>query len=176
MQQFDYQIKKVRKLTLTKQDRKLDEYFTNEMDHQSWLAAAKSLQESLTDTVILRSIQQMPPEVFAISGTQIVEKLKRRRDDLQKYASQYYRTLAKRVAVNGSVEKEHFNVRKVENNHVFVAVYRLDEQGKREDLPYYERTFHPNETKRINLAGNGGNDVFEIEGKIKKLRIEVQKG
>ena len=55
MQNFDYDIKDVK--TLNFEERNIDRFFTNEMTLNDWVNAARSLQQSLTDSVIELSIQ-----------------------------------------------------------------------------------------------------------------------
>jgi hypothetical protein len=176
MQNFDNNIKNVKRLTLTSKDRKLDEFFTNELNKDEWLKAAAALQESLTDSIIIRSISELPPEVFAISGREIISKLKQRRDKLQHYAAQYYLTLAKEIDINGSNQKEHFEVKKISDNQIAVSVYRINNKGEKDIVPYYKRTFNSNETKRITLYGFDGDDVFDVYKDTKPFKIIIQKG
>lgn len=98
MQPFGYKIKSVP--ALTSQDRKMDRIFAKEMKLDDWLETAAYLQQQLTDTVIIQSIKQLPPEVFAISGNTTIEKIKARRDDLHLYAKAFYMALAKELKKN----------------------------------------------------------------------------
>ena len=52
----------------------------------------------------------MPPELFTISGEEIIAKLKSRRDDLQRYAKEYYEYLAKTVTILGSEKTEKIEI------------------------------------------------------------------
>ena len=154
----------------------LDHFFTTEMTYNDWKAAAAELQQALTDSVITVSIQQMPPEAFAVSGKEIIEKLKRRRDNLQKDAARYYRVLAKSVDVNGTEGKEHFEVKKGEGNKTIVSVYRVNIQGQKEAAPYYRRVFDAAETERIIIYGFDGDDVFDVDKEAQGIEVRVEKG
>jgi hypothetical protein len=174
LQRFDYEIKKVK--TLTSADRSLDKFFATEMTYEDWRNAALALQHLLTDSVISNSIRQMPPEAFAISGMEIIDKLKYRRNKLQETAARYYYVMAREVEINGSKQKEYFEVKTLPNKQVVANVYRADDIGKRESIPYYHRLFNSEETKRITLYGLGGDDVFDIDKEIRKIKIVVKKG
>lgn len=174
MQNFDYKIKNVK--TLTSQDRKVDRVFTNAMTLQDWLAAAGNLRRSLTDSVIVQSIKELPPEVFAISGHELIEKLKARRDNLEKYATQFYSVLAKKVEINGSEKKEYFEIRTVGGNGVSVAIFRMTPSGQKEATPYYRRVFFRSQTRSIILNGFGGEDIFDVQGKARGIRLTQHPG
>ncbi len=174
LQNFSYTIKNVK--TLTSHDQMLDRFFANEMNYNDWIQAAAMLCQSLTDSVITISIQQLPPEIVAVSGTEIIEKLKQRRNKLEAYAARYYYAIAKSVDINGTILKEHFEVKKRANNQTEVNIYRVNNQGQKEVAPYYHRTFNPGETKRITIYGFGGDDVFDIDKDIHRIKIIIQKG
>src|SRR6185295_3786663 len=55
MQHFDYKVGKMKDFNW--EERNIDRFFTNELELKDWMAAAKSLQESLTDEVIEQSIK-----------------------------------------------------------------------------------------------------------------------
>ena len=100
MQKFDHSIKSVP--ALTSQDRRMDRVFASKMHLNDWLEAATYLQSRLTDTVIIQSIKELPPEVFAISGNAIIEKIKSRRDKLHVYAEAFYSMLVKDIKRKGT--------------------------------------------------------------------------
>lgn len=170
MQSFEPTIKNVKKTTLTKHDRSLDKFFTNEMDLNDWLQSAEFLKQVLTDEVITTSIKNLPPEIFAVSGAEIIEKLKLRRNNLHVYAAHYYEELSKKVEVYGSALQEYFEVRST-GNSITVNVYRTGANGQKEKAPYYQRNFSPKETNEIFLKGLGGNDIFSIENNVHGIKI-----
>lgn len=167
LQPFDYTIKDV---TITEK-RFLDRFFTNHVTLEEWLIQARSLQHSLTDDVIERSVKQMPAEIFAISGNQIIAKLKSRRDQLLQPATKYYKFLAKEVEIVGSKKSEYFEVN-ANSDQTVVNLYKINKEGATNTIPFYSRTFKSDETKEIRLYGLSGNDVYRINGSTNmKIRI-----
>jgi hypothetical protein len=165
MQNFSHEISNVSKLT--KQDRALDEIFTNEMNMDDWISAADELRRSLTDSVITASVSQLPPEIFAISGLELIEKLIERRNELSQYAASFYRVLAKKVTVNGTTGKNIFKLQQLADKTVVVEVFDYNESIH----PFYKRLFSPAETKQIILNGFGGEDIFDIGPAITGIKI-----
>jgi len=174
MQNFGYSIKSVAKLT--SQDRKLDKFFTNQMVLADWINTAKRLQLLLTDSVIRQSISRLPPEVFAVSGQEIIEKIKSRRDKLHNYAEDFYYLMAKEVSVYGSKQKEYFEIKKLREGETSVSIFRIDYQGNKEDSPFYERVFIDGDTRQISIDGLGGNDLIDITPGLKNIRVNKEKG
>lgn len=172
LQGFDHKIKNVGGWNFP--GRPLDQKFLNELTLDQWLAAAQSLQQALSDSLIEKSIRLMPPQVFAISGEEIISKLKTRRDDLQRYAREYYAYLARTVSILGSEKTEKIEVSSLPGKDVKVEVYKINKSGNIIDTPYYTRTFHNNETKEIYLYGLGKRDVITIKGdRRNKMKIRI---
>lgn len=171
MHNFDHKVGDVTEMSM--ESKNLDRFFSNAMSRSDWEFAAKSLQESLTDTVIANSLKQLPPEIFANIGRECIDILKSRRDQLPEFAKKYYEFLAKQVEVIGTRQKEYFDVNTLPNGDVVVAVFRYDKTGRREKTPYYQRTFKPGETKEVRLFGIDGTDVFDVENYSRKINLRV---
>jgi hypothetical protein len=168
LQSFDHAIKDIN--TYNYLARHLDRRFANEIPLSTWTSIAKELQQALTDAVIENAIHQLPPEVFPISGPEIIAKLKSRRERLVEFAGEYYRSLATEVDIPGSKKNELFEIKKTGDN-VEVNIFRLQD-GNKTGEPLYSRTFNSTETKEIRLYGVDGNDIFRIEPGISiKTRI-----
>ena len=161
LQPFDYTIKDV---TATER-RFLDRLLTNQLLLKDWVEQARSLQQSLTDNVIESSIKQMPPEIFSISGNEIIAKLKSRRNHLAEYATDYYNFLAKEVEIVGSKKNEIFEVNRLNDNETEISLYDKNKAGDSKSKPFYSRVFKAGETKEVRLYGLSGNDVYTINGK-----------
>ena len=171
LQSFDYTIKDINKYNY--QARHLDRRLANEVPRQTWISTAKDLQQLLTDAVIENAIKNLPPEVYPISGPQIIAKLRSRRDHLVEYANAYYEVLAKEVEIVGSKQDEIFEVTKSDTGEVMISLYRADKDGNKTGRALYTRTFLKDETKEIRIYGLDGNDKFNITypGPAIKIRL-----
>ena len=170
LQPFNYTIKNIGIVEL----RMLDRLITNKVTQEQWESIAKSLQQSITDIVIESSIKQMPPEIFAIRGNEIIAKVKSRRNHLAEYATEYYKYLAKQVEVVGSKGNEYFDINRLNDNETAIDLYKINKEGKKHDSPFYSRTFKNVETKEVRLYGLSGEDIYHIDGNVSpgiKIRI-----
>ncbi len=161
-QNFDYTIRDINGLNLN--GNYLDRMFTNELNRSEWLAVADSLNEKLTDERIEQAFQQLPPEIFAISGEQTISKLKQRRNDLRAYALEYYLFLSKEVTVIGSDKKDRFLVKR-RFDSTEVTVIRKSQSDTANF--FFHRIFLNDETKEIRLYGLAASDKFELTGESK---------
>ena len=171
MQHFDHRMGDPKALNY--EQRYIDRFFTNELDRQDWITIAKSLQESLTSEVIEQSVRGLPPEIFAVSGMELIEKLKSRIQQLPAVAEAYYLFIADEVEVVGTTKNEFFDVNKNEKGQTQVAVYRSNSSGQRETAPYYTRIFQPGETKEIRLYGIGGEDKYQVNAHSPGITLRI---
>ncbi|GAB4232311.1 MAG: hypothetical protein Tsb0034_05030 [Ekhidna sp.] len=159
--------------------RYFDRTFLTGPSLSDWLDMAKDLQVRLTDEVIESSIKEFPNEIYELNGDIIIEKLKKRRDDLHIYAREFYLFLAEKVDILGSDKAELFQVKRVSDEETSVKVFRIKEGSGEVKHQIFERVFKTSETDEIRLYGFGDDDRFEIDGKVKdgiKVRIVGGKG
>jgi hypothetical protein len=160
IQHFDYTIRDIAGLNFA--GIHLDKSFTTRLTFEDWSSVAMELQFQLTDAAIDAACSRVPANIYELSGKTIAAKLKRRRDDLQKYAKEYYSFISKEINIRGSKEKNHFEVTRNDNDQLDVKVYKID--GDRQSHVVYQRTFHKSETKEIRLYGMESDDLFSIGG------------
>jgi hypothetical protein len=75
---------------LSKKTRALDKQFLTELKKEDWEMTIKEFQNNIQDSVIESAIKKQPPEIFAIRGNELINKLKSRRDGLLKHGMKYY--------------------------------------------------------------------------------------
>jgi hypothetical protein len=80
---------------LSKKPKELDKQFTSSLKKEEWETIIKEFQQNVSDSVIESAIKKQPPEIFAIRGNELIEKLKSRRDGLLKHVMKYHRFLQK---------------------------------------------------------------------------------
>lgn len=171
---FDYKIKGLN--SLVHQATNLDRLLTVEATKEDWLREAKFIQQNITDEIIDKAINNMPPEIYNLSGIEIASKLKARLNDLDQYATEHYLMLSKEVDIVGSVKNELFNVLRNDNGTVTVSMFKQfrDSLGNPDLQLRFYRVFLPDETKEIRLYGLRGDDSFNIDGSSgKSIKIRI---
>ncbi len=136
-----------------------DRFFLNELDRQEWASGIRTFQAGLTDGVIEKAIHRLPPEIFAISGREIIDKLKSRRDEMLKGGLKYYDYLAKEVTIDAAAEPEQIFISK-SPDRISVRIMRMSD-----GVSVYERDFVEGETKRIILRDVRADDQVFSTGK-----------
>jgi len=148
--------------------RYFDRSFLTEPDKQDWMREVQQMQNALTDSVIEAAIKQFPPEIYALHGEEIIQKLKKRRDYMQRWALDFYHALAKRVDITGSDKHELFKIERLNDIETRVRVWKVKKKDRDKKHKMYDRTFRIDETKEIRLWGFDGEDEFEFEGEVNK--------
>lgn len=174
MQNFDGEVKNI--ATLNTSGRYIDRFFTSALTLNNWLAAARELQQQLTDAAIEGSVRQLPPEIFAESGKRITEILKKRREQLPQFAKEYYLFLSKEIEITGTDARDYFEVNSNAKGETTVRVFAVNNQGQPVSTPYYTRQFLPAEVKEIRLYGLDDKDVFVVNNQSKAIKIRVLGG
>jgi hypothetical protein len=162
LQGFGPDIKKVK--SWNGPGRPLDRMFLSGLERDVWIGQATALQKILTDSLIGYSIHLLPPEMFAISGEGMIEKLKSRRDHLADYANDYYEYLAAYTDLAGSQDREFFSINRLEGGETEISIYKITKEQTVKQDPFYRRKFLEKETKEIRIYGLEDKDVIEIKG------------
>jgi hypothetical protein len=146
-----------------------DRYYMNELGRSDWERIIKEFQHQMTDDVIHTAIKRLPPETYALSGAEIEDKLRTRRNGLFEHAMKYYEFLNEEVSVFGSVSPEVFTIRNYPDSSV-VTVTRANDKKL-----LYSRTLY-SDTKVLNLVNVGKNDRVDTSGSsiVKVQFIEVK--
>lgn len=147
--------------------RHFDRTFLTEPSLYDWLAISDTLKTLLTDSVIEKAVKTLPKEIYEITGKEIEETLKARRENLGVFAESLYTFLAKKVNVVGSDKHELFNIERLNDDETLVTVYKTKKDGEVKNV-IYKRLFKTDETKEIRLYGLDGEDQFVIKGDVNK--------
>lgn len=169
MQTFGGKIRNVR--WFNREPYPLDLALLKTATEDDWLAAAKYIQTHLSDDNIKKSFNNLPTEVQDETLTRIKANLKIRRDDLAKYAAEYYTILQETAIVVGTNKKDKFVIKRKENGVVEVQVIRIKSTG--EQL-LYKKDFFAGKTKHLWIYGLEDDDVFEVSGTAKSsIKIKL---
>ena len=152
---------------LNGKSRHMDRRHLLEFQKDDLLKATKEFTDTMTDEVIDNAVATLPKESYQISGEEIANVLKIRRDRMPDLINDYYRLLAKKIHFIGSNKREIFEVKRAGNGDVLVEMYKKKKDGSKGKL-LKKRLCKKSETKEIHLYGLGGEDDFNIAGDVRK--------
>ncbi len=170
MQSYDEELKNPKWFNL--EPYPLDMAILSNYTQEDWNNEVTHIQKNMTDDVIDIAFNSFPKEVQDTTVESIKKKLKGRRNNLQKIADSYWKTLNKYQIVKGSQKDDWFVVERLPNGKTKVAVYRI-KKGKKADL-FHQKIYDSKNTKEIWIYGLDDDDIFEVNGKgnsLIKIRI-----
>ncbi len=140
--------------------RDLDRRFLVGLEWSAWKAAADTLRVLLSDQVIDSSVRALPPEHFALRGTQLTAALRTRRDDMEDASRRYYRMLAEAVDVRATNGNDVARVSRDRNGELEVTIGSGPEPSAG---TYYRRRFSPSDTREVRLYLGPGDDRAVVQ-------------
>lgn len=152
----------------------LDRYFLTDLTKEEWIKQAQLIQQALTDTLISSSVRLMPPEIFAISGNNIIENIKSRRDHLQEYAAAYYKHLSERFDLAGTQDRELFTIDRLNRNETKIEIFKITKEGEVKKDPFYSRVLNNRETREVRIYSLETNDKIEVKGTKEKAPMKIR--
>jgi hypothetical protein len=75
---------------LSKKSWELDRKLLGLLSKTDWETVIREFQENVSDSIIISAIKKQPPEIFAIHGNELIEKLISRRNGLLKESMKYH--------------------------------------------------------------------------------------
>lgn len=140
--------------------REVDRRFLVSLDRADWEAVAADVHARLTDEVLDHAVRQMPEEMYAVGGVDLLRLLRIRRDGLVREALSYYTFLTREVEIRATNAAETAEVTRVDDHHVDVVIRERKGNGE----PYFRRRFSDRETREIRLKMWGRDDRVTIGG------------
>lgn len=126
-----------------------------------WEETVERLQGDLTDAAIEAAVRRMPPEYFRESGPELIRILRARRDRLGDAARRFYLQLAAQPEIHATDAAERVEVLRLPDGSVRVTLSPVDGAAA---APYFDRTFHPEDTDEIRIRLHGGDDRLVVHG------------
>ncbi|HEX7365593.1 MAG TPA: metallophosphoesterase [Pelobium sp.] len=173
IQSFEMEITSPANLSIAA--RNLDRNLLTGLDHDDWVETAAFMKKKLTDKVIEKAVHAMPAEAFALTGEELIAKLKSRRNQLPAVAEKYYKTLNEEVTITGSNKHEYVEINR-QKDSTAVTMYKIKKDGKI-DKKIYSRVFDNDLTKQINFYLLADEDSLVVKGKSDKpIKLKIVGG
>ena len=151
-----------------------DRLFLNQLTKEEMIAEAQTIIDAMDDETIDSAMQLFPEEVraYSLENEQIGEKLKKRRAQMLETAEEFYMDLAEKVNVLGTEKDDYISATGLANGDLHVRAYDA-KKGGGPDEKFYDRVFHPNETKEVVIYGLDGDDHFVLTGERSPIRLRL---
>ncbi len=154
----------------------LDRELLAELDRMAWDAVVAEFREDLPDPVIEEAVRRLPPPYYEGVGETLTKTLKSRRDALPDFADQYYELITRQAEVKATDQDEYLHCEHLQNGDLVVRIGLAEGPGGERTAPYFERTFHAEETREVRIALRGGDDSAEVSGTKGRISVRINGG
>lgn len=158
--------------TFNKAARNFDRSFLNELSSDEWEKQIGEFLAGMKEEVIIKALEQQPPDIQNYAAIEIVNKLKERKNYFRKEMMDYYRFISKKVDIVGTHQKELFTISKIEEEKIMVTVMKVEKNGTTSSK-MYERIFDPSITKELRIYALEADDSIIVRGETSKILIRI---
>ncbi len=149
---------------LTTTARALDHTALALLPPAAFQAEADSLRARLPAAVLAEALQAVPPEVRASLTRELLPALRARLAALPAAAARYYEVLQEDAVVTGTDAAERFELTGVGPGRLRLRVFAR--RPDRPDSLLGTQTYDVRRTVRLSIYGLGGNDEFDLNGRL----------
>jgi hypothetical protein len=162
---FGYSYPNIKSITWS--GRFLDRRYLTELDKTVWDSVTAFVQSRLTDSVIKHSIRSMPKNYYDKAGSEMLAKLKARRNLLNEISEDYYRLINGVVNIYGTNKDDYLEVNRLDNKQTEVKLFKRNkESGLKTGEPIYQKIFDNCITKELRIYLLDGDDLTAVKGDV----------
>ena len=154
----------------------MDREFLVELDKAAWDSVVTEFRRNLPDRVIEDAVRKLPPPYYKIVGEVLTKALKSRRDALPEFARRYYVLITREAEIQATDQDEYAHCEHLPSGDLLVRIGLMESSDGARQPPYFQRTFHPQETREIRIYLRGGDDRAEIAGSKGQIAVRIDGG
>ncbi len=154
----------------------MDREFLVELNKTAWDSVVTVFRRDLPDSVIEDAVRKLPPPYYKMIGEALTEALKSRREALPEFASKYYELITRQVEIQATDKDEYVQCEHMPSGDLLVRIGLIEGTGGERETPYFQRTFHPQETRAVRIYLRGGDDRAEISGTKGQIVVRIDGG
>lgn len=148
----------------------LNQYPDAQLSKAEWMKLAEEFVSAETDEVLEKGLKRLPPEIYSIRHAELLESLKKRRDNIPKAMSDYYDFINRTVDIKLSDKSEMVRISDAEDAGLRVMV-----QAEYADslTTIMDNVYQPSITKEIRLYLAAGKDSVTISSGESPIKIRI---
>ena len=163
-------------LGLTAKGWDLDREFLVELNKAAWDSVVTAFCRELSDPVIENAVRRLPEPYYKIVGKMLTETLKSRRDALPGFVDRYYKLITRQAEIKATDQNEYAQCEHLPSGDLVVRIGLIEGPDGERGVPYFQRTFHPEESREVRIYLRGGADHVKISGKKGRITLRIDGG
>lgn len=168
---FDGEIPRV-KYSLFK-TRFIQAYPDAQITHADWMRIANEFVKAETDEVLEASLKLLPPEVYKMRHDVLLDKLKKRRDNIPAAMDEYYRFINQTVDLRTSDKNEQVTITDAPNKGLRIQITKLNKSGEAKDGKLLDMVYTPDITREVRLYVEGGDDKVTVNNATSPIKLRI---
>lgn len=154
----------------------LDRELLTELNKTAWDSVVTAFRRDLPDPVIEDAVRKLPPPYYKIVGEALTKALTSRRDALPEFARRYYALITREAEIQATDQDEYAHCEHLPSGDLSVRIGLMEGSDGARQPPYFQRTFHPRETREVRIYLRGGDDRAEISGAKGRIAVRIDGG
>jgi len=170
LQSFDANINSVQYAIY--KTRFMNAYPDAQLSYAEWMEEANAFVKAETDEVLQDGLKRLPPEFYNVHYTALLDKLKKRREQIPAAMAEYYGFIYKTADIRTSNRNELVTVNDAPDKGLRIQINKLDKRGQaKEEL--MNKVYSPEITKEIRLYVQDGDDKVVINNTASPIKLRV---
>jgi len=170
LQSFDARINSV-KYAIYK-TRFMNAYPDAQLSYAEWMEEANAFVKAETDEVLQAGLQQLPREFHNVHYQELLDKLKKRRDQIPAAMAEYYSFIYQTADIRTSNKNELVAITDAPDKGLRIQINKLDKRGQaKEEL--MNKVYSPEVTKEIRLYVQDGDDKVVINNTASPIKLRI---
>ena len=146
--------------------------FLNQFSYEEWMRITNEFIADVTDSVLEKSLQNLPAKSYQLENDKLLAILKARRNNLPHAMSDYYHKLYKSAFIQTSDKNEFVEIKDAPNEGMQVIIHKISGKGEIEQQ-IFANTYYPSITKEVRLFTGKGKDSIIIDNKNSPVKLRI---
>jgi hypothetical protein len=170
LQGFGGKIKSV-KYSLFK-TRFLNDHPALQFSYDKWTDITKGFAAEVNDTVLEKSLLQLPASSYNIRHDKLYAELKERRDNLPKAMDKYYRFINRIVDIHTTDKNELVTITDANTNALRITIQKINKDGEIRDT-LMDKVYDPSLTREIRIYIAKGDDSVVVNNSSSSIKLRI---
>jgi len=144
----------------------------DQFSYEEWMEMAREFVEKITDSVLEKSIHQLPLASYEIRHDRLLEQLKERRAAIPAAMDEYYKFINNIVDIKLSDKHEWVEIKDTLNKDLKITVRKINKEGERKGK-LMEKVYSTDLTKEVRIYLASGDDSIRIATKNSPIKIRI---
>jgi surface antigen Omp85-like protein len=144
----------------------------NQFSYDEWMSITNEFVAALSDSVLEKSLKQMPANSYQLNHDKMIYIMKKRRDDLTRSMSAYYKFMYKNAFIQLSDKNESVEIKDAPDRGTQIDINRVSKKGEIKET-IFSHTYYPTVTKEVRLYLGNGYDSVSINTKNSPIRLRI---